>query len=491
MNAVQLVCGFPLCSKPQEEQTDLSIGLRVTLVVLGVFSTIVGTLILLEIPGLSHVGTTTGWSFTSAGIFLILVSASIKQIKRSQEKTTKVEDLIESSPLIHKKQSLSAPPPQIPQMPKASDPKILGEAKKVLEQTQHESRVASFFGIFGHEGNDQPKKLRELVDEEGIQTLGDLSLYFSYEHWDALTDDQFLALDYLKLFKSHKNHHVNALVKICLLQKNASHRLSLLLDQKPDVFYAFCEFLCVGDWQKFLNFKKDKGSTEADLIKVIDFSRFSKQAFDRFYPIMLLNLPNILPVLGTKADGYKKIEDLKNQCGVSNTMPGYWWQFLSSQQAILVAKNFGHFTQGFTDAEKGMVFFYLFGDLQGQTMNKAGRLALLRSDAEGLQALYSLSPFLSPGQWRWGLSWEQKKEFDFPNIDQAYRCRAFNNLFGNAYELLRELNDEEVLIVASRFWKIKTEYKAPMITKICDAFRSGRSGAITTQLNTIFQDCNI
>lgn len=100
MSQVHLSCGLPFCQNPKDIQTNLSIGLRITAVVLGTLAVIVGALVLLNIPGLSHLGTTVGWTLVSIGTFLALVGISIKCVKdksQIEEKEATQDDTLESN----------------------------------------------------------------------------------------------------------------------------------------------------------------------------------------------------------------------------------------------------------------------------------------------------------------------------------------------------------------------------------------------------------
>ena len=115
MSQVHLACGLPFCQNPKDIQTNLSIGLRITAVVLGTLAVIVGTLILLNIPGLSHLGTTVGWTLVSIGTFLVLVGVSIKCVKRKSVITTENEPQFrsnESQTLKTEKNAVDDKPPQ-------------------------------------------------------------------------------------------------------------------------------------------------------------------------------------------------------------------------------------------------------------------------------------------------------------------------------------------------------------------------------------------
>lgn len=85
MSKVHLACGAPFCQSPQGTQTNLSIGLRITALALGTLIALVGVLTLLNVPVLSQLGTTVGWTLFSIGICLALVSASIKCIKSDDD----------------------------------------------------------------------------------------------------------------------------------------------------------------------------------------------------------------------------------------------------------------------------------------------------------------------------------------------------------------------------------------------------------------------
>ncbi|MCC5832454.1 MAG: hypothetical protein JJU12_05355 [Chlamydiales bacterium] len=65
---------------------------------MGIIATIIGVLIVLNMPRLSHLGTTAGWSTFSLGAFIALVGASIKCIKKSQGRIA--PKLINGKPLV-------------------------------------------------------------------------------------------------------------------------------------------------------------------------------------------------------------------------------------------------------------------------------------------------------------------------------------------------------------------------------------------------------
>jgi hypothetical protein len=81
-----IACGLPFCQSEQGKQTNLSICLRVAAIVLGILAAIAGILIFFNIPGLSQLGTTTGWTLVSIGILLIIVGTSIKCMKKQSDR---------------------------------------------------------------------------------------------------------------------------------------------------------------------------------------------------------------------------------------------------------------------------------------------------------------------------------------------------------------------------------------------------------------------
>ena len=85
MSQISIACGLPFYQSSQGKQTNLSIGIRVTAIVVGIIAAIIGLLIVLNVPGLGHLGTTTGWATFSVGAFITCVSASLKCIKKSED----------------------------------------------------------------------------------------------------------------------------------------------------------------------------------------------------------------------------------------------------------------------------------------------------------------------------------------------------------------------------------------------------------------------
>ncbi|MEZ5314792.1 MAG: methyltransferase [Chlamydiales bacterium] len=80
MNQVSVACGFPFFQSTQNRQTKLSIGLRVTALVLAIIAAIIGLLVLCN--DLGHIGTIAGWTTFSIGVSIALVSLSIKCINK-------------------------------------------------------------------------------------------------------------------------------------------------------------------------------------------------------------------------------------------------------------------------------------------------------------------------------------------------------------------------------------------------------------------------
>jgi hypothetical protein len=129
MIQVHPACGLPFCQNPKDIQTNFSVGLRISAVVLGTLAIIVAGLIVLNIPGLNHIGTTGGWTLVSIGTVLVLVGISVKCVKdksqitdedepqfgisesqklKNEEKGTQKEKKTVSSKLIPKKQTPQA-----------------------------------------------------------------------------------------------------------------------------------------------------------------------------------------------------------------------------------------------------------------------------------------------------------------------------------------------------------------------------------------------
>jgi len=83
MNPVQsrsIACGLPFCQNSQREETKLSIGVRVTMVVLGLIAVIVG-ITLYGILGLSQFSTVALIACSTGGGASILLGGLFKQIK--------------------------------------------------------------------------------------------------------------------------------------------------------------------------------------------------------------------------------------------------------------------------------------------------------------------------------------------------------------------------------------------------------------------------
>lgn len=76
-----IACVLPFCQGTQARQTNLSIGLRITAIALGIIAAIIGILI---VPRLGHLGTTPGWITFSIGAFVALVGASPTCVKKSK-----------------------------------------------------------------------------------------------------------------------------------------------------------------------------------------------------------------------------------------------------------------------------------------------------------------------------------------------------------------------------------------------------------------------
>lgn len=83
MSQVHLACGLPFCQKPDQAQTNFSIGLRITAIALGTLAVSLNALIALNIFGLSHLGNTMGWTAGAVGASLILVGMAIKCVREN------------------------------------------------------------------------------------------------------------------------------------------------------------------------------------------------------------------------------------------------------------------------------------------------------------------------------------------------------------------------------------------------------------------------
>jgi hypothetical protein len=75
---------LPFCQKEQGEETQLSFGLRLTALALGIIALLVSVLIFRGFPTLSHVG----WITFSIGALLALLSISIKCIEKPADEGT-------------------------------------------------------------------------------------------------------------------------------------------------------------------------------------------------------------------------------------------------------------------------------------------------------------------------------------------------------------------------------------------------------------------
>lgn len=89
---MQLPVAYLFLQRGGEKQIHLSIGLRITGLALGIIAAVIGILILFNLPGLSQFGTTTGWIAISIGVFLVLLSASIKCVQQRSLEDKKIAD---------------------------------------------------------------------------------------------------------------------------------------------------------------------------------------------------------------------------------------------------------------------------------------------------------------------------------------------------------------------------------------------------------------
>lgn len=92
MNQPRPVCSLPFCQHPQDVQTNLSIGLRITAIAVGIIVTIVGICILRGTPGISQLGHTVAGVAISAGGTLVLIAASIKCVQPDLSERVVSED---------------------------------------------------------------------------------------------------------------------------------------------------------------------------------------------------------------------------------------------------------------------------------------------------------------------------------------------------------------------------------------------------------------
>jgi hypothetical protein len=81
MSTVSLACGLPCFHNSNTSETKISISLRITILFLGIISTCIGGLLLLNTPCLSSFGTAVGWSTLSFGLFLELAGLLLKVVK--------------------------------------------------------------------------------------------------------------------------------------------------------------------------------------------------------------------------------------------------------------------------------------------------------------------------------------------------------------------------------------------------------------------------
>lgn len=87
---ISLNCGLPCCHNTPGQQTPWSVSLRASAVALGTIAVIIGILILLEVPGLSRLGTTVGWTTLSLGLVIAVVGASIQCVRNHSDAPRKV-----------------------------------------------------------------------------------------------------------------------------------------------------------------------------------------------------------------------------------------------------------------------------------------------------------------------------------------------------------------------------------------------------------------
>lgn len=64
------------------QEVNLSIGLRITAAVVGIFLAITGILILSNIPVINQLGTTAGWSMLAIGLFSVFLASAIKCVQK-------------------------------------------------------------------------------------------------------------------------------------------------------------------------------------------------------------------------------------------------------------------------------------------------------------------------------------------------------------------------------------------------------------------------
>lgn len=86
-----IACGFPFCQNSQSKQTNLSIGLRVTVIAVGTIVAIGGILMLCGTPGISQLGHTVAWVAISTGGTLVLIGVSIKCVEYEIDKNADLQ----------------------------------------------------------------------------------------------------------------------------------------------------------------------------------------------------------------------------------------------------------------------------------------------------------------------------------------------------------------------------------------------------------------
>lgn len=369
MNHIRLACTLPFCFKTRGEQTRASIALRVAALALGILAAVMSALILFNIPGLSLIGATTGWVLLSVGVLLVAMAASMKCVKhRSQPKIGNPGQPVsplQSVPIENAMKDQTERPTQAslqqklkaPEDANKADPTILAEAKSILNKPP-ELQLAFFYSSFSGLKASNLQKLGN--QEEGMKILLNLSQHFLAEHWEALTEQQFLAMDYMKILQArvYLMMKQQLIVSMFYDEKKSFPRLALLFDQKPDSFYALCPYFFAYHWQNFLKFKQESNS-QNEWICALDFSRIDSKTFAKAWPFLLADLQNLLPTFGADAHGLEKIYDLKMHWGVDSNAPGNWWQHLSREQALAVFKDFDRFTQDFDKDQSKLVGDFL------------------------------------------------------------------------------------------------------------------------------------
>jgi len=84
MSEIHLTWGLPCCSSKQVQETNLSLRLRITAIVIGIILISAGSLSLAGTPFFNQLGMIESWSLIASGIVLSLIPAVVKQVKVSE-----------------------------------------------------------------------------------------------------------------------------------------------------------------------------------------------------------------------------------------------------------------------------------------------------------------------------------------------------------------------------------------------------------------------